>query len=147
MCARGMVFNHCQNFTISGGTSTVQVNASNLDETGEIPLGLSFPSKLLLTGLDFRRVRPGDLCLVKEVAKQNIVEYHEVRHRRSGVIKRHIPRVVGLREIYRVHIHGSQEEFTAVVYQGSDFEKVNHILVLVCPPNRIRTAPGSCGMA
>jgi hypothetical protein len=84
---------------------------------------------------------------VKEVAKQNIVEYHEVRHKRTGVVKRRVPKVVGLREIYRAHIHGSQEEFTAVVYQGSDFEKANYILTLVCRPYRVPAAPGSCGTA
>ncbi|KAJ6483398.1 hypothetical protein C8R45DRAFT_1075596 [Mycena sanguinolenta] len=99
------ILNNCQNFTISGGTFTTQVNASDLDES------------------DFRRVRLGDLRLLKEVAKQNIVEYHEVLHKKTKAVKCRVPRVVGLRQIHQARVHGSREEFTAVVYQGSGFEK------------------------
>jgi hypothetical protein len=62
-------------------------------------------------------------------------------------VKRRVPRVVGLREIHRARIHGSQEEFTAVVYQGSGFEKASYILAFICCPNRDSIAPGSCGTA
>jgi hypothetical protein len=62
-------------------------------------------------------------------------------------VKRRVPKVVGFREVHQARIYGSQEEFTAVMYQGSNFEKASYILVLVRCPQTIPAAPGSCGTA
>jgi hypothetical protein len=72
---------------------------------------------------------------VKEVAKQNIVEYREIPHKRTGVMKCRVAEVVGVRRIHLARIHGSQEDFTAVVYDGSDFEKVGYITLSVNYPH------------
>jgi hypothetical protein len=72
-------------------------------------------------------VRLGDLKLVKAVVKQKIVEYREIPHKKTGVVKRRVPEVVGVRRIYLACMHGSQDDFTAVVYEGSDFEKASYI--------------------
>jgi hypothetical protein len=73
---------------------------------------------------DFRLIRLGDLNLLKEVATHNIVEYREVQRKRTGALIRRVPEVVGARKTHHARIHGSQEIFTAVVYESSDFEKV-----------------------
>jgi hypothetical protein len=77
----------------------------------------------------------GNLKLVKEVAKQNIVEYREIPHKRTRVMKHRVPEVVGVRRIHLARVHGSQEDFTAVVYEGSDFEKVSYITSMNYPHN------------
>jgi hypothetical protein len=71
-------------------------------------------------------VRLGNLKLVKEVAKQNIVEYREIPHKRTGVVKRRVAEVVGVRRVHLACVIGMQEDFTAFVYEGSDFEKVSY---------------------
>ncbi|KAJ7276569.1 hypothetical protein C8J57DRAFT_193217 [Mycena rebaudengoi] len=103
--ARHAVFENCQNTTISGGVINLQVNTSDSDE------------------YDFPTIKLGHLELVEEVAKQNIVKYRKVLHKKTRVVKRHVPEVVGVRRIHLARVHGSQEDFTAVVYEGSDFEK------------------------
>jgi hypothetical protein len=35
--------------------------------------------------------------------------------------------VTGVRKIHQARIYGNQEEFTAVVYHDSDFEKVHDV--------------------
>ncbi|KAJ7193193.1 hypothetical protein C8J57DRAFT_1657255 [Mycena rebaudengoi] len=103
--ARHAVFDACHNFTVSGGTFIVQSSINDPDES------------------DFRRVRWGDLNFLKDVATQNIVEYQDVCHKRTGVVKKRVPQVVGVRKIRHAHIFGSQETVTAVVYEASNFEK------------------------
>jgi hypothetical protein len=76
-------------------------------------------------------VRLGDLKLVKEVATQAIVGYREIAHKRTGVVKRRVPEVVGVRRIHQARVIGMQEDFTAVVYEGSDFEKVHIALSVI----------------
>jgi hypothetical protein len=77
-----------------------------------------------LTYLNFPIIKPK---LVKEVSKQNIMEYREIPHKRTGVVKRRVQEVVGARKIHQARIHGSQEEFTAIVYHDSDFKKVHDV--------------------
>jgi hypothetical protein len=77
-------------------------------------------------------VRLGDLNLLKEVAIQNVVECRDVLNKRTGVVKRRAPVVVGVRRIHRARVIGMQEDFTVVVYEGSDFEKASHITLLIC---------------
>jgi hypothetical protein len=52
------------------------------------------------------------------VTKQNIVEYREIPHKRTGVVKRRVKQVVEYRKVHQARIHGSQEEFTVVVYHS-----------------------------
>lgn len=83
-------------------------------------VALQYFTQPLRTTLDFRQVRLGDLLLVKEVAKQNIVESRVILHKRTGAVKHRLPVVVGPRKIHQVRVIGFQEDFTAVVYEGSD---------------------------
>jgi hypothetical protein len=87
-----------------------------------------FPLSLLTAALliiqDFRIIRLGDLNLLQEIDKQDIVEDQEVRRKRTSAVVRRAPVIVGARRIHRARIYGSQETVTAVVYEGSDFEKV-----------------------
>ncbi|KAJ7207296.1 hypothetical protein B0H12DRAFT_439581 [Mycena haematopus] len=105
--AQPLVFANCQNTTISGGV-ILQVNTNDADDSDEN---------------DFRRVRWGDINFLKAVTTQNIIEYHDVPHKRTGVAKKRVQRVVGVRRIHQAHIIGFHEDFTAVVYEGSEFEK------------------------
>ncbi|KAJ6578856.1 hypothetical protein DFH09DRAFT_1310824 [Mycena vulgaris] len=102
-------FNNCHNFTVSGGTLHVHGN-NNSDES------------------EFRTIRLGDLNLLTEVGKQNIVEYYDVRRKRTGAFIRRVPIVIGVRRMHRAQIFGSQEIFTAVEYDSSQFEQANHIM-------------------
>jgi hypothetical protein len=72
-------------------------------------------------------VRLGDLKLVKEVAKQDIIVYRDILHKRTGVVKRRMLEVVGVRKVHQARIVGFQEDFTAVVYEGSECEKVGAV--------------------
>ncbi|KAJ7242700.1 hypothetical protein C8J57DRAFT_1477395 [Mycena rebaudengoi] len=103
--ARQAVFENCQQVSVSGGVFNVHANTNDSHES------------------DFRHVRLGDLNLLNEVATQAIVEYQEIPHKRTGVVKPRVPEVVGVRRIHLAHVIGLQEDFTAVVYEGSDFEK------------------------
>ncbi|KAJ7268919.1 hypothetical protein C8J57DRAFT_1227687 [Mycena rebaudengoi] len=85
--------------SVSGGVFNVQ---ANLDDSNES---------------DFRRVRLGDLKLLKEVATQAIVKYQDIPHKKTGVVKRRVPQVVGVRRIHQARVIGMQENFTAVVYE------------------------------
>jgi hypothetical protein len=75
-------------------------------------------------------VKLGDLNLLDEIGKYNVVEGHPVHHKRTGAVVRHIKVVVGTRRIYRARIFGSQDPMTAVVYDDAQFEKVSHHLHL-----------------
>jgi hypothetical protein len=46
-------------------------------------------------------------------------------------VKHRFPEVVGVRRIHLPRVHGSQDDFTVVVYEGSDFEKVSYITLSV----------------
>jgi hypothetical protein len=74
--------------------------------------------------LDFRRIRPADVRLLQEVRQQNVVEYQEIRHKRTGAVKRRVPFVVGSRKIFHARVVGYQDSFTAVVYEGSHADRV-----------------------
>ncbi|KAJ7910045.1 hypothetical protein B0H13DRAFT_1877097 [Mycena leptocephala] len=102
------LFNSCQNFTVSAGSIfNIQGNmySSVADES------------------DFAIIKLGHLNFLNEVGKQPIVEYRDILRARTGAVIRRVPVIVGLRRIYHTRIHGSQETFTAVVYEGSQFGK------------------------
>jgi hypothetical protein len=46
-------------------------------------------------------------------------------------VKHRVKEVVGVRKVHQARIHGSQEEFTAVVYHGSGFEKVSYLYFII----------------
>lgn len=70
----------------------------------------------------------GDLNLLDEIGKYNVVERRPVPHKRTGAVVRHIKVVVGTRRTYRARIFGSQDPMTAVVYNDAQFEQVSHNL-------------------
>ncbi|KAJ7637458.1 hypothetical protein B0H17DRAFT_1149472 [Mycena rosella] len=68
-----------------------------------------------------------DLNILSEIGKEDIVEYREVRGRRTGALIQRLSRVVGSRRIHQVRLFGSQETMTAVIYEGPDFETVTSL--------------------
>lgn len=121
------LFNSCQNFTVSAGSIfNIQGNmySSVADESGEICSYFQpFVTEPLLSISDFAIIKLGHLNFLNEVGKQPIVEYRDVLRKRTGAVIRRVPVIVGLRRIYHTRIHGSQETFTAVVHEGSQFGK------------------------
>ncbi|KAJ7130468.1 hypothetical protein C8R44DRAFT_850362 [Mycena epipterygia] len=101
---------NCQNFTVSGGTFNVQATVDARDDDAE-----------------FHQIRLADLNLLREVDEQEIVQYQVVRRKRTGAVVRWVPVLAGSRRIHHARIHGSQEAFSAVVYEGSDFERARLI--------------------
>ncbi|KAJ7435014.1 hypothetical protein B0H11DRAFT_2257702 [Mycena galericulata] len=102
-------FDNCHNFTVQGGIFNVAADRN--EDQG-----------------DFRTIRLGDLNLLHEISKQNIVDsYQVIRRKRTGAVIRRVPAVSGRRTIYQARIYGSSEEVTAVVYEGSDFEKASFL--------------------
>ncbi|KAJ7882664.1 hypothetical protein B0H13DRAFT_926912 [Mycena leptocephala] len=102
---RAAALENCRDFTIQGGTFNVS------SSTVEQPRG------------DFRVVKLGDLNLLDEIDKHNVVERRPVHHRRTGAVVRHIKVVIGTRRTYRARIFGSQDPMTAVVYNDVQFEQ------------------------
>ncbi|KAJ7930704.1 hypothetical protein B0H13DRAFT_1858515 [Mycena leptocephala] len=100
---------NCRDFTIQGGTF-------NVSTTVEQPQG------------NFRVVKLGDLNLLDEIDKQNVVEWHPIHRKKMGVVVRHVKVIVGTRRIYRARIFGSQDPMTAVVYNDAQFEQARHHL-------------------
>jgi hypothetical protein len=77
--------------------------------------------------VDFRSIPLGDLNLLSEVGKADIIEYRDVRRQKTGALIRRVPVVVGRQRIHQARIFGSQEMMTAVIYDGPGFEKVTPI--------------------
>jgi hypothetical protein len=61
-------------------------------------------------------VKLGDLNLLDEIDKHNVVEWHPVHRKKTGVLVRHVKVVVGTRRIYRARMFGSQDPMTVAVY-------------------------------
>jgi hypothetical protein len=76
--------------------------------------------------VDFRLVNLGDLNLLEEVDKQNIVECCPIRRKKTGFVIRHVEVVVRTRRIYRARIFGVRDPMTVVVYDDSKFEQAKH---------------------
>jgi hypothetical protein len=89
-------------------------------------------------------VRWGEINFLKDVITQDIVESQDVPHKRTGVVKKRVQRVVDVRKIRHARIYGNQEIVTAVVYEGSEFEKVSKIPFISSCPDQFSTASGSC---
>ncbi|KAJ7822621.1 hypothetical protein B0H14DRAFT_2828203 [Mycena olivaceomarginata] len=75
---------------------------------------------ILGIGYDFRSIPLGDLNLLTQVSQEPLG--CDVLEQRGGrtIVRREI---IGKRTVYRARIFGSQDPMTAVVYQGSQFEK------------------------
>jgi hypothetical protein len=61
-------------------------------------------------------VKLDDLNLLDEISKYNVVERRAIHHKRTGIVVRHIEKVVGTRRIYRARVVGIQDPMTAAVY-------------------------------
>ncbi|KAJ7901331.1 hypothetical protein B0H13DRAFT_2336208 [Mycena leptocephala] len=107
---RAAVLENCRDFMIQGGTFNVS------STTVEQPQG------------NFRVVKLGDLNLLDEIDKHDVVEWHPIHRKKTGVVVRHIKVVVGTQRIYRARIFGSQDPMTAVVYNNAQFEQASHNL-------------------
>ncbi|KAJ7930686.1 hypothetical protein B0H13DRAFT_2264055, partial [Mycena leptocephala] len=101
---RAAALENCRDFTIQGGTFNVSTSVEQ--SPGE-----------------FRVVKLGDLNLLDEIDKHNVVERRPVHHRRTGAVVRHIKVLVGTRRVYRARIFDSQNPMTAVVYNDPQFEQ------------------------
>ncbi|KAJ7798833.1 hypothetical protein B0H13DRAFT_2297998, partial [Mycena leptocephala] len=100
---------NCRDFTIQGGTFNV---SSSVEQSSG----------------NFRVVKLGDLNLLDEIDKHNVVEWRPVHRKKTGVVVRHVKVIVGARRIYRARIFRSQDPMTAVVYNDAQFEQASHNL-------------------
>ncbi|KAF7320699.1 MFS general substrate transporter [Mycena chlorophos] len=92
------MFNHCNNVTINGGTfilSAPEINDSDSDE-------------------DFRRIRLGDINLLKLIHEVAIVDDAVTRHREDSPGRA----IIGVRKTYHAKIFPSSELFTVMSYEG-----------------------------
>ncbi|KAJ7444665.1 hypothetical protein FB451DRAFT_1413063 [Mycena latifolia] len=72
-------------------------------------------------GPDFRSIRLGNLNLLTQLGKEETLKCDVVeRHGETDVVRK---TVVGTRRVYRARIFGSQDPITAVVCEGSRFDK------------------------
>ncbi|KAJ7642565.1 hypothetical protein B0H17DRAFT_1148786 [Mycena rosella] len=70
---------------------------------------------------DFRSVRLGDLNLLTQTGNEDELTSPVVERRGPRLVRRKV--IVGTRKVYRARIFGSQDPMTAVLYEGSQFEK------------------------
>ncbi|KAJ7633947.1 hypothetical protein B0H17DRAFT_1280434 [Mycena rosella] len=96
------MFDHCSNITITDGNFNVLERR---------------PS-------DFRSIRLGDLNLLTQMGNEEELISSVVKRRGPRLVRRKV--IVGSRKVYRARIFGSQDPMTAVVYEGSQFEKWKH---------------------
>ncbi|KAJ7050712.1 hypothetical protein C8F01DRAFT_677873 [Mycena amicta] len=94
------MFQSCNNVTFSGGTYNHVVYSQDDEE-------------------DFRKIRLGDIHLIKCLDEKELVEYRPKKSRRKKQIKA-VREVVGVRRMYRANIvgHGSNTAFTVMAYEG-----------------------------
>lgn len=113
------MFEHCNNFTISGGTFHTHSQSTVAHRShGDSAVERRSP-------LPFHSIRLGDLNLLTEIGMEDVVEYRDVRRRRTGALIRRQQFTVGTRRIYQAQVLGNPRSLTAVIYQGTDFEKVD----------------------
>ncbi|KAJ7637782.1 hypothetical protein B0H17DRAFT_1278784 [Mycena rosella] len=93
------MFDHCSNITITDGTFNVLERS---------------PS-------DFRSIRLGDLNLLTQMGNEEELTSGVVERRGPRLVRRKV--IVGSRKVYCARIFGSPDPMTAVVYEGSQFEK------------------------
>ncbi|KAJ7436282.1 hypothetical protein B0H11DRAFT_660524 [Mycena galericulata] len=110
-----IMFEQCSNFTIFGGTFITYPESTAVQPRCSIATKPRSPS--------FRSIPLGDLNLLSEIGIQEIVEYRDVRRHKTGVLIRRQREVVGMRRIYQAQIFGNPGIVTAVIDQGTSFEK------------------------
>ncbi|KAJ7868043.1 hypothetical protein B0H14DRAFT_2572537 [Mycena olivaceomarginata] len=96
------MFDHPRNFVINGGQFTI---VNNLDPPADHD--------------------EGDLNFISFVHREDTIEYHAVKCRRSGRMRR-VQVVTGHREIHHARIStlSGEKVFTVCVYRGEDFAKL-----------------------
>ncbi|KAJ7018873.1 hypothetical protein C8F04DRAFT_1149750 [Mycena alexandri] len=105
--SRSVMFARCKNFTINGGTFNIVGHPRDPEDDA-----------------DYRTIRVGDINLLSLVTEEDILESHVVRHRkRPNRIRRQLV-ITGRKKAYHARIFGSQDVFTAVVYEGIDFSSL-----------------------
>ncbi|KAJ7913968.1 hypothetical protein B0H13DRAFT_2003589 [Mycena leptocephala] len=111
------MFAQCRNVKISGGTFCLyQESDSSCSHS-------RFPGELPPLSQSFHSIRLGDLNLLLEKGKEELVEYHDVRRFKTNALVRRERVVVGVRRIYEASVFGTPGTLTAVIYKGTDFEK------------------------
>ncbi|KAJ7303629.1 hypothetical protein DFH08DRAFT_54609 [Mycena albidolilacea] len=105
-----------ESFTLTNNLASTAIEQPRSGERTTIPsywcLYLPFMNCLV----DFRSVNLGDLILYDEIDRQNVINHHPIRRRRTGVVIRHIKVVVATRRVYRARMFGSQDPMTVVVH-------------------------------
>ncbi|KAJ7824207.1 hypothetical protein B0H13DRAFT_339507 [Mycena leptocephala] len=97
------IFDHCNNFNISGGTFNVWERPAS-------------------PGSDFRTIRAGDLNLLTQVGFEETLQVNLAEPwGKRAVFQPKV--VVGMRKVYRARVFGTPDPMTAVVYEGSLFDK------------------------
>ncbi|KAJ7050689.1 hypothetical protein C8F01DRAFT_676871 [Mycena amicta] len=93
------MFQSCNNVTFNGGTYNHIVYSQ--DEEA-----------------DFRKIRRGDIHLIKCLDEKELVEYRPQKRGRKKIEETRV--VVGVRRMYRANIvgHGSDTAFTVMAYEG-----------------------------
>ncbi|KAF8218338.1 hypothetical protein K438DRAFT_1796691 [Mycena galopus ATCC 62051] len=104
---RSTMFDHCNNFTLNGGTFNIDSRPREPEHDA-----------------DYRTIRVGDVNLLSLITEEYILETRVVRHRkRPNRIRRQLV-ITGRKKAYHARIFGSQDVFTAVVYDGIDFSSL-----------------------
>ncbi|KAJ6452337.1 hypothetical protein C8R47DRAFT_288880 [Mycena vitilis] len=106
-----------------GGTSTTNFHVSERQSCSKSGMGPAVPSRLpscdsLLP--DYRTIRAGDVHLLAQVGEDQTIEADEP-DLRTGIVTRRV--LIGKRKVFRARIFGSSEPMTAIVYEGSRFQK------------------------
>ncbi|KAJ7840922.1 hypothetical protein B0H14DRAFT_2783815 [Mycena olivaceomarginata] len=104
---RSIMFDRCNNFTLNGGTFNI------FGRPGE-------PGH----DTDYRTIHVGDINLLSLITEEDIVENRVVEHRRRPNRIRLQRVIAGRKKAYHARIFGSQDVFTAVVYEGIDFSSL-----------------------
>ncbi|KAF7333370.1 MFS general substrate transporter [Mycena venus] len=104
---RSIMFDRCNNFTLNGGTFNIFGHPREPEHDA-----------------DYRTIRVGDINLLSLITEEDILESHVIRHRkRPNRIRRQLV-ITGRKKAYHARIFGSQDVFTAVVYEGIDFSSL-----------------------
>ncbi|KAF7320576.1 hypothetical protein HMN09_00141900 [Mycena chlorophos] len=100
------MFHRAKNTAITGGTFIVN-NYSSVNNTFA-----SEPEE------DYRRIRLGDINILKLVSEVELIEDRVIRRRKRRGRENTVKVVVGLQKAYHAKIFGSPDIFTVVAYEG-----------------------------
>nr|GAT54857.1 predicted protein [Mycena chlorophos] len=99
------MFHRAKNTTITGGTFIV----NNLNNNNALA---SEPED------DYRRIRLGDINILKLVSEVELIEDRVIRRRKRRGRENTVKVVVGRQKAYHAKIFGSPDIFTVVAYEG-----------------------------